>query len=146
MQTNTQFEKLLDGLKESKAAADLRFHTRRKTMTMMVWEDAGPRSDGYFWADIDHKYEAQATWATPEGPGRYRIWRRTALNCFDVVRLKPTARTAAKGFGARADQPLKFSGRALASGVRSFAEAKVIAEADDAKLSRGRAALTSQPE
>jgi hypothetical protein len=101
---------------------------------VLTWEDAGPRSDGYAWASIDYKYEAQATWTTPEGPGRYRIWRRTALNCFDVVRLKPTSRTAAKGFGARRDQPLKFFGRALASGVRSFAEAKAIAEADDAKL------------
>ena len=72
----------------------------------LQWHYAGARGSDYFHdhSRCEPKYEAQASWSTPQGPGRYRIWSRVGdvyggNHRFDVVRLKPS--TGAFKFNGR---------------------------------------------
>jgi hypothetical protein len=77
------------------------------------------------------KHEAQASWRTPHGPGRYRIWHQQSWrgDYYSVVRLKPS--TGASKLNGR---PLKFSGYSLKTVVCTWGEAVAIAERDDVQL------------
>jgi hypothetical protein len=83
--------------------------------------------DGGDWSKTKH--EAVATWSTPLGPGRYRIWRVDSWNggYFTVVRLKPSN-------GTFLGHPKKFSGYALPVAVTTMAAATAAAEADNTRL------------
>ena len=101
----------------------------------LQWHYAGNRGGDYFAniTKVEHKYEAQASWSTPQGSGRYRIWSRPGdvyggNHFYEVVRLKPSI--GAWKFNGRL---LKFSGRALGR-AHTMAEAEAIAEADNARL------------
>jgi hypothetical protein len=81
------------------------------------------------------KDEAVASWSTPLGPGRYRIWREWSWRAdlgYTVVRLTPSA-------GTFNGKPRKFSGYSLTKhGVRTKAEAIAIAEADNIRQQHER--------
>jgi hypothetical protein len=83
--------------------------------------------DGGNWSKTRH--EAEASWSTPNGPGRYRIWHVQSLGggYYSVVRLKPAT-------GTLNGRALRFSGQSLATVVCSMTEAVAIAERDNARL------------
>jgi hypothetical protein len=84
---------------------------------------------GGYWSKA--KYEAEASWSTPHGPGRYRIWHEQSWRggYYSVVRLKPS--TGAAKLNGR---PLKFSGHSLRTVVSTMNEAVAIAERDNTQL------------
>jgi hypothetical protein len=87
--------------------------------------------DGGGWSKTS--WEAEASWSTPLGPGRYRISHTSGgrdgdYGFYDVVRLKPT--TSVFKFNGK---PRKFHGYSLGSAQGQTA-AQAIAERDNAKL------------
>lgn len=97
----------------------------------LEWNHAGTlhHPDGGLWSKTKH--EAEASWSTPLGPGRYRIWHTDSWRggYYSVVRLTPSA-----GISKLTRSPLKFSGRSLKTVVCSMAEAVAIAEADNNRM------------
>jgi hypothetical protein len=100
----------------------------------LQWHNAGtlthPDATGASWHKT--KWEAEASWSTPHGPGRYRIWcEDSSTVIWSVVRLKPSTGTLPGG------KPRKFSGYNLSiRRVRDMQEAMAIAERDNARLSQ----------
>jgi len=81
------------------------------------------------------RWEAEASWSTPLGKGRYRIseesdWRGSCG--IDVIRLKPT-----NSVWKYSNKPRKWNGHKLDT-VHSgeFKKAVAIAEADNARLAK----------
>ena len=101
----------------------------------LQWQHAGTlyHPDGGDWSKTKH--EAEATWRTPHGPGRYRIWHESSIRgggyCYSVVRLKPST-------GTLNGHPRKFSGYLLEDAAFTMAQAMAIAEADNVRLSGAR--------
>src|SRR5215510_4279160 len=98
--------------------------------TRLQWEDAGTLyyPDGGSWSKT--RREAEASWSTPLGPGRYRIARVESRNggYWEVVRLRPSNSTFK--FNGK---PRRFSGYGLGNPV-NMEEAMAIAERDNARL------------
>jgi hypothetical protein len=81
--------------------------------------------DGGDWSK--RRWEVEASWRTPLGPGRYRIWHEQSWrgSYYRVVRLKPST-----GISKLTNSALKFSGHSLADVVHDMEKAVAIAEAD----------------